>query len=159
PLEGAEILSINGSSEKRLLEKMSTMVTGEGDSKSAVPYRIGYYYYFKSNLYRLLRIESPFHIEYRKSRGSQKGDIVGRTVSELEAASAARDPAPEMTADLKFLDDGTIAVLTIRSFEKYVDSARKLTIHDFLQHSFEQIHEKQSMSLIVDVRGNGGGMD
>jgi hypothetical protein len=158
-LEGVEILSINGVSEKRLLDKMSTVLTGEGNSKSAIPYRIGNYDFFKSDLHGLLKIDSPFHIEYRNARGKKKSDIVGRQFPELRAAAGARDPEPETTADLKFLDDGKIAVLTIRSFEEYLNSKEKLTIHDFLQQSFEQIRDKQSESLIIDVRDNGGGMD
>lgn len=158
-LEGAEILSINNVPANRILEKMSAVVTGEGSSKSAVPYRIGNYNSFTWDLYDLFKIESPFHVDYRSSHGKQKAIILGKTYAELLAASAARDPQPEVTADLKFLDGGSIVVLTIRSFEQYVDSKRKLTIHDFLQQAFEQIHGKQSSSLIIDVRDNGGGMD
>lgn len=158
-LEGSEILSINGFSAKRLLKTISTVVTGEGHSRSAIPYRIGYYDIFAWQLYGLLKIESPFQIEYRDGRGKHKTVVVGKDYSELRSAVAARDPAPEANADLKFMDDGKIAVLTIRSFARYVDSKRKLTIQDFLQQSFERIEAKQSSSLIIDVRGNGGGLD
>jgi len=158
-LEGAEILSINNVSANRILKKMSTVLTGEDRSKSAAPYRIGNYDFFKWDLYDLFKMESPFNVEYRNSQGKQKAVILGKTFAELQAASAARDPQPEVTATLKFLDDGKIAVLTIRSFEQYVDSKAKLTVHDFIQQSFERIHEKQSSSLIIDVRDNGGGLD
>ena len=158
-LEGVEILSINNVPADRILKKMSTVLTGEDRSKSAAPYRIGNYDFFRWDLYDLLGVASPFHIECRNARGKQKTVIVGKTLPELQAASAARDPQPEATADLRFLDDGKIAVLTIRSFEQYVDSKEKLNIHDFIQQSFERIHEKQSSSLVIDVRDNSGGLD
>jgi hypothetical protein len=158
-LEGAELLSINDVPMKRILQKMSTALTGEGRSKSAVPYRIGNYDWFKDELYGLLKIESPFRVAFRNSEGKQTREIAGKTLPELDAAWTARDPKPEMKAHLKFQDDGKIAVLTIRSFDEYVDSRRTLKIHDFLQQSFEQIREKQSESLIIDVRDNGGGLD
>jgi len=50
-------------------------------------------------------------------------------------------------------------VLTIRHFSQYVDSERKVRLEDFLQKSFEQIHENGSSNLIVDLRNNGGGLD
>lgn len=159
-LEGVEILSINGVPAKHLINVMATVYNGEGKSTTATPYRLGHYGFFTVALYGLLKIESPFHVAYRNTRGEKKhAEMVGKTFSELEAESTARDPLPKMSADLKFLDNGKIAVLSIRSFEKYVDQQRKLTIHDFLQQSFEQIHEKDSGSLIIDVRDNGGGMD
>jgi len=158
-LEGAELLSINDVPIKRILQKMSTAVTGEGSSKSAVPYRIGNYDWFKTELYGLLGIKSPFRVLFRNTRGKQIVELRGKTFPELDADWTARDPKPSVTSDLKFLHDGKIAVLTIRSFEEYVDPGQKLTIHDFLQRSFEQIREKQSVSLIIDVRDNSGGLD
>jgi hypothetical protein len=101
-------------------------LTGEDRSKSAVPCRIGNNDFFRWDLYGLLKIESPFRVAFRSSRGRESADIVGRTLPELRAALAARDPQPKTTADLKFPDDGNIAVLTIRSFEEYVDPQQKL---------------------------------
>ena len=159
-LEGVEILSINNVPAKHLLKEMTTVYNGEGRSMTATPYRLGHYGFFIVALYGLLKIESPFHMAYRNTQGEQdRAEMVGKTFSELGAASAARDPQPKMNADLKFLDDGRIAVLTIRSFEQYVDPDRKLAIHDYLQQSFEQIRDKRTSSLIIDVRDNSGGRD
>ncbi len=159
-LEGGEILSINGVPSKQIVKKMMTIYTGEGNSTTAAPYRIGHYNFFNTSLYGLMDLKSPFHVVYRNKQGERtSADMAGKTIANLQAAEAERDPSPKTTADLKFLDDGRIAVLTIRSFEKYVDPQRKLTIHNFLQQSFEQIQEKQSSSLIIDVRDDSGGMD
>jgi hypothetical protein len=159
-IEGGEILSINGVSAGDILNKMSAMYTGEGNSKTATPYRVGHYDIFISDLYLLMKMESPFHLVYRNAQAESKDvEMVGKSFADLQAISAVRDPAPKTTADLKFLDDGKIAVLTIRSFQDYVDLERKLTIHDFLQQSFEQIRDRQSSSLIIDVRDDSGGLD
>ena len=158
-LEGAQILSINGVSTKQLLKRMLPMYTGEGKSRTAAPYRLGHYGNFLVDLYAL-RIGSPFRIEYRDAIGkSDVTEIVGKPVDELQAASRARDPEPETTAELKFLDDGKIALLTIRSFERYVDEARKLELREFIRAALEQIHERGASSLILDLRDNSGGLD
>lgn len=160
PLEGTEILSINDVPAKQILKELMTINTGEGNSTTATPHRIGYDNFFNSDLYGLMRIESPFQVVYRNAHGARtNAEIVGKTWPDLKAAASARDPAPKTMADLEFLDGGTIAVLTIRSFEQYVDEQQKLTIHDFLQQSFDKIRDRQSRSLIIDVRDNGGGLD
>jgi hypothetical protein len=160
PLEGGEILSINGVPSKQIVKKMMTIYTGEGNSTTAAPYRIGHYNFFNTALWGLMKIENPFHVVYRNSQGRRmSAEIVGKTFTGLQTAEAARDPAPTTTAELAFLDGGRIAVLTIRSFEEYVDQQRKLTIQDFLQRSFEQIHDRHSSRLVIDVRDNGGGLD
>jgi C-terminal processing protease CtpA/Prc len=159
-LQGGEILSINGVSAKRILKAMMSIHTGEDRSMTAVSYRIGHYWNFNIDLYGLFKLESPFQVVYRNTHGERRlATITGKTFPELDALSAARDTRPSMMADLKFVDDGRLAVLTIRSFEQYVDQQRKLTIHDFLQRSFEQIRDRQSSSLIIDVRDNSGGLD
>ena len=63
-----------------------------------------------------------------------------------------RDQKPESAADLKFLDGGRIAVLTIRQF---VGSAGGR----FFDDAFEQIQRQMSGNLIIDVRNNSGGAD
>jgi hypothetical protein len=159
-LEGSEILSINGIPAKQITGKMMTSYNGEGNSTTAAPYRIGYYNWFRRTLYGLMKIESPFRITYRNSGGEEKGvTMVGKSLSDISAASGARDSQPTTTADLKFLDGGKIAVLTIRHFYQYVDAKQKLMLHDFLQESFAKIHRKGSSALIIDLRGDSGGLD
>ena len=159
-LEGGEILSINNVLAKQIVKKMMTIYTGEDKSTTAAPYRIGHYNLFNTALYGLMKIESPLHVVYRNTRGERRSaEMVGKTFADLRAAEAARDPGPKTTAALEFLDGGGIAVLTIRSFEEYVDQQRKLTIQDFLQRSFEEIRDRKSSSLIIDVRDDSGGLD
>src|SRR5262249_5607626 len=150
----------NGVRAKQIVRRMLTIYTGEDKSATAAPYRIGHYKFFNTALYGLMKIESPFRVVYRSTQGGRmSAEMAGKTFADLRTAEESRDPAPKTTADLEFLDGGRIAVLTIRSFEEYVDQNRKLTIHDFLQRSFEQIRDRQSSGLVVDVRDNGGGMD
>jgi C-terminal processing protease CtpA/Prc len=63
-----------------------------------------------------------------------------------------RDQKPESAADLKFLDSGRIAVFSIRQFAG--DAGGR-----FFDDAFEQIQQRKSVSLIIDVRNNSGGAD
>ena len=158
-LEGSELLSINGVPVKKLLAKLEAVITGDGNTTAAKAWRIGNAGGFTVYLYAL-GIRSPFRVVYRRTDGKQQTTVLaGMEMPENQKAWLARNPSPKMNADLQFLDEDNIAVLTIRHFYQYVDSERKVTLQDFLQKSFEQIHERGSSNLIIDLRDNGGGLD
>ena len=50
-------------------------------------------------------------------------------------------------------------MLAIRHFYRYADPERKLTLREFFQKSFENIHASGSSGLIIDLRDNDGGVD
>ena len=158
-LEGSEVLSINGLSMKKILDRLRTVITGDGNTATAKDWRISHNGGFTVYLYAL-GIESPFRVTYRGSDGrSQITDLAGLVIPERTKAWEARNAKPETNADLKFLDEGRIAVLTIRHWYQYADPKRKLTFLDFLRQSFAAIQERRSSDLIIDVRGNDGGLD
>ncbi len=159
-LEGDEVVSINGVSAKRIVNAMMTVVTGDGNTRTAKPYRIGHQGYFNTFLYSLLGIESPFRIVCQDEHGRKTTlKMEGILCRKLSEVSTARDPKASTNANLAFLDEGKIAVLTIRHWYRYVDSEAKETLDDFLQKSFEQIQQKESSNLIIDLRDNDGGLD
>lgn len=159
-LDGNEVVSINGVPARRIMRAMMTVLTGDGNTRTAKPYRIGHYGYFNTLLYALMGIEGPFRVVCRNQHGKTVTvEMEGILCRRLSEASTARDPEPSANADLRFLDDGTIAVLTIRHWYRHVDQKEKVTLDEFLQRSFEQIHQKGTRNLIIDLRDNDGGMD
>ena len=158
-LEGAELLSINGQSMKRILEQLRSVITGDGNTSTAKDYRIGHNGGFTVYLYAL-GIQSPFRVAYRDRAGKRRSaDLTGLPLPERTKAWDARNPKPDKNADLKFLDDGRIAVLTIRHWYEFADPKRKITFLEFLRQSFAQIQQDRSTDLIIDVRDNDGGLD
>lgn len=159
PLEGAELLSINGVPVKELLEKLKTVVTGDGNASGAKDYRIAHYGIFMCDLYAF-GIESPFRLVYQGREGKRHtATLAGIEMPKQNKSWETRNPEPPTNADFKFLDNGKIAVITIRHWYDYADPGRKLTFLDFLKNSFAQIHENGSSNLIIDVRDNDGGRD
>src|SRR2546421_2751003 len=141
-LEGAELLSINGQSTESILEQLRSVITGDGNTSTAKAYRISHSGGFTVYLYAL-GIQSPFRVTYRDKEGKRRtADLSGLTLPEKIKAWNARNPKTDLNADLKFRDDGKVAVLTIRHWYEYADPNRKITFRDFLKQSFAQIHEK-----------------
>ena len=162
-LAGVEIRSINGVPIDRVLSTMTAAAPGDGNVPTSRAWRIGRGPAFSRMLYTLMGIRSPFTVVYRVEPDvrEQTLELAGKTLpvrQELSAARYPQDQRPDRAADFKFLDDGKIAVLTIYGFGGSAGDPKKPLGH-FLNDAFEQIHERGSRSLIIDVRNNGGGAD
>ena len=109
---------------KGILEQLRSVITGDGNTSTAKDYRIGHSGGFTVYLYAL-GIRSPFRVTYRYGAGS--GEARNWTGCRFWRTKAwdARNPKPDTNADLKFLDDGKIAVLTIRHWYEFADPNAK----------------------------------
>jgi hypothetical protein len=159
PLEGNELLSINGVPSSRILEQLRALFTGDGNTE-VKDWRISHLNGFTVCLYGL-GIEHPFRVTYRTpDRRRRATQLAGLTLPDREKAWTARNPpTPAANADSKFLDDGKIAVMTIRHWYEYADEARQLSLSEFFARAFAQMKEKGAAALIIDVRDNDGGLD
>ena len=156
-LIGLEVRAINGVPADRILAAMIAVTPGDGDSETVRPWRIGHGGAFHQLLYSVTGIESPFVIEFRDpgggaSRVLRLSGVRGDFREKIGPVRYPRDQKPDSAADLKFLDSGQIAVLTIRSFGGNAGGR-------FFDDVFEQIRRNNSQSLLIDVRNNSGGAD
>lgn len=156
-LTGLEVRRINGVPMDRILGSMIAAMPADGDTHTARPWRIGHGGAFPRFLYSVVGIESPFLIEFRDpgsgtNRELRLSGVRGDFREKIALVRYPRDQKPESAADLKFLDGGRIAVLTIRSFGGTAGGR-------YLDDSFQQIRQRNSQTLVIDVRNNGGGAD
>jgi len=163
-LEGQEIRRINGVPIETILSAMLAATPGDGDSRTVRPWRVGHGGAFPRLLYSLVGIESPFHVEFRdpangKSKELTLAGIIGPDRQKMAASRYPRDKRPDASANLKFLEEGKIAVLTIYGFGDFPGPAGTKPLNQFLHDAFEEMHTRNSRSLILDVRNNGGGED
>ena len=153
-LQGAEIHSINGRSAKQILEPMLRSIRGDGDSATAGPWRIGHSEFAKA-LYTLADIESPFRIGYSLNDRTATTRLEGVTDRRRREIAASR--RPPHAATYRFNEDAGSGVLTIYQFGGTAEDGKPLS--DFIQKSFDDLHERRGANLILDVRNNGGGAD
>jgi hypothetical protein len=156
-LTGLEVRQINGVPIDRILETMIAAMPADGDTRTARPWRIGHGGAFPRILYSLLGIESPFMVELRDPASGARQElrlsgVRGDFRETIGPVRYPQDQRPDNAADLKFVDDGQIAVLTIRGFGGSAGGR-------YFDDTFQQIRQRNSRSLIIDGRNNGGGAD
>jgi hypothetical protein len=162
-LAGMEIVSINGVPAAKILATMLAAIPADGDVESSRQARIGDWR-FSAWLIALLGLKSPYDVALRdaKTRREQKAILTGIELPKLTEASKVaypQDQFPERSGEMKFLDDGRIALMRIYGFGGFVDSEKKKGLREFYKESFEEIQTRGAKSLIIDLRNNGGGED
>jgi hypothetical protein len=162
-LAGKEIGAINGVSTSKIVEKMLAAASGDGDIQTVRMRRISGWA-FSSQLTALVGLTGPYEVvcwEPREQR-ELRVQLEGAEMTRLQEAARAKfpqDQRPKNAAEFNLLDDGAIAVMTIRGFDQFVDAKHKKTMAEFCQESFEAMSQKRTKTLILDLRSNGGGQD
>ncbi|OGD20786.1 MAG: hypothetical protein A2Y70_05140 [Candidatus Aminicenantes bacterium RBG_13_64_14] len=159
--EGAELLAINGTPAMEIVSNLIPLVPSDAGIQTSRVRRLE----FPANFGRLFALRfgprELFWLRIRPFRGKDieelsvpgiKGEDVSRILRERYPATAERRPVYELSFR------GTTAVLTIRSFGD--DPEKGSTPYpEFLKNAFRALEEKKIPNLIIDLRGNGGGMD
>jgi hypothetical protein len=162
-LEGSELISINDRPVSQILNVMLAAMPSDGGIETAKRYRLGGWR-FGSDLVTLAGLSSPYSLTLRdaQSKREHKLTVAGLLQQQLREMLQSRYPQempPSPTADLKFMDEGAVAVMRISSFGGVADAQKKKNLQDFYKESFEEVHSKGSKALIIDLRNNGGGRD
>ena len=162
---GGEIRAINGRRIERIVADLAAAVTGDGEIPTGRLRKIGEGVVFNIGLGMLLGLKAPYTVTYReKVTGKVKRvEMPGLTPSRLLELSEENYPQdhqrPDHSADLTFMDEGKVALMTIHVFAGFADKLQKQPMADFIKESFELLQKRNTKSLILDFRNNGGGQD
>ena len=162
-LAAGEIRSINNLPAARIVKTMMEASSGDGDVETSRQVRISGSR-FPVLLLTLFDVHSPYDLVVysARTRREEKLRVEGIEMPKLQErvqAAFPQDDDPKRAADLRYVDEGRIAVMKIYGFGGMVDAARKTGLKDFYKESFEEMQAKGTRSLVLDLRNNGGGAD
>lgn len=146
---GSEILSINGESIEHIVARLESMTSADGFNPAFRSAKVGQNFAVKFAL--AYGYPELFRVKYRApgEEGVKEEHLKPVSKSEIDQAKPANNEL-----SLREVDDGKTALLTINTFAYYsqVDMFRS-----FMDSVFQVIDQKQIGSLVLDLRGNGGG--
>ncbi|MBV9928517.1 MAG: hypothetical protein JOZ96_26110 [Acidobacteria bacterium] len=162
-LGGKEILSINQVPAAQIVSTMLAATGGDGKIQTSRIERIEGWNFIKK-LMPLTGLQPPFELTFSDPNDGRPGQVrldgvdvptLGRNWEEW----FPRDRRPPRSGDLEFIDGGRIAVMTVREFDGFVDDKQSRGLEEFYRDAFQRIADKNTKTLILDLRGNNGGDD
>lgn len=155
-LAGKEIQLINRVPAGEILSTMVASSMKDGDTQTTRQRDISGD--FGLNLIRSLGLRAPYTVVLA-GPGSSKPEMVhvaGIPREKMDRMRKALFPQdqPVDSADLQFLDNGQVARINYPSFGVPVEEGSA-----FMKRAFGEIRSRGSKTLILDLRGNGGGED
>jgi hypothetical protein len=145
---GTEILSINGMSSLKLLEKLSLLGFGKNrEYRMDLAERV-----FDIMLWVGPGYTSPFHLKIRRDGKTFNESVDGVTKSVVRQKESTENAASGNSPySFRVLDNGRAALLEIRGFTDAKEIA------PFLARAFLEIKNRGVRAVIVDLRNNDGG--
>jgi hypothetical protein len=159
---GDEILSINGRSMAEIRTLIFQYTNSDGYINSFKQRRLSKE--LSARYFWFIEQASQFIIEYRK-QGSENTKTVQlealtRTeMSEWSIKRSLKKKAPKgINAVYSLVLERDIATLTLRSFNEEIVKQNDLEPYEFYERIFKRLRQNRVKHLILDVRGNIGGM-
>lgn len=148
--EGAEVLSINGTGSREMLERMMRYESGE-----RYFFRLSRVNYVFPLLFMMLYDSDSYKIEYRE-RGAKKTKTVtlaAATSEEMNSRLPKDGDNNEAKPDYSFymMKEKGVAVM---DFQVFRDKKR---MRAFADSMFTTLRDNGIRNLIIDIRDNGGG--
>jgi C-terminal processing protease CtpA/Prc len=159
--EGAELLAIDGMPIMEIVSELLPLIPSDAGIRTSRLRRLEHPAAFGRLLALRFGLRESRRVRFRPFRSRETrevtipsitaGDII-RLLPERYPAAAERRPSYELSFE------GSTAVLTIRQFGDDPGKARP-RYPEFLMETFRSLEERKTPSLIIDLRGNGGGLD
>ncbi|QMU28633.1 S41 family peptidase [Adhaeribacter radiodurans] len=153
---GSEIIAINGEPIKNLIDKLlPTVYFADGNSQAVKYLSLTKFFPFYYGTY--VGGSGTYEITYREKNNPEVKtvSIPAIDLATIQKLEKEDQPAPRLPMRLQYKENST-AILTIDNFNVYKD---QMDVKKFYRDTFWQLNAKNIQNLIIDVRGNEGGID
>ncbi len=164
---GTQVLSINGTPVRAILDRLITIARADGSNDAK---RVAYLEVTGDSMYEAFDVYFPMFFSQESSAMQLVAQRPGQTksltldvealtfeqrIAPIKAREAGRKGGDDVVFEWKYLDDGA-AYVRMPTWALY-DS--KWDWKTWLNARLDEIAEKNSPALVVDLRGNEGGND
>jgi hypothetical protein len=159
---GSELLSIGGHPVSEIIQRMLPFVPHDALIETAKYRRLESTSRF-GTLLSILYGWVPFYtLTYRELGSQEEKTTTVASVKAVELDSILARRYPDVQTErppiqLEYRED--IAILTVRTFSSGSYRSAKIGYPTFLKSAFQELAEKDTQHLIIDLRDNGGGDD
>lgn len=155
-LVGAEILSINGLSASELIARLYANIPADGANLTLKQHRLSGGTRFSTAYHTYIDATERFTLTYHAAPERSNATVVldGRLASDLTALQQLGRELVDGIGWSQFGDD--YALLRVATFNFY-DAAGHARFNAFIDQFFNVVAARQRPSVILDLRGNGGG--
>lgn len=153
---GAEITAINGQPVAALIRRLLPLVFFADGNSQAIKYQsLSKFFPFYYGTY--VGASPVYAISYRlkDQPGEHTAQVAAITLAMLEKAEKESQPPKRLPIRLSYPETGT-ALLRIDHFNIY---KKEMDVKKTFQEIFWQLNARNIRHLIIDVRGNEGGVD
>lgn len=153
---GTEITEINGVCVPDIRKKLFNYIVSDGKIETKKYWILNHSFWFYFSL--VYGQQKEYRIAYKSSNGQLvKTTVNGALKKDIQCKRLTGEEGNQLV-NLKFLHQN-IALLRIKTFAN--DELQNVSIDfaGFLDSAFNEIRTTKITSLIIDLRGNGGGRD
>jgi hypothetical protein len=159
---GSELLAINGLPISDILQKMFPFIPNDAHIQTSKYRRLEGTLYFGRLFSLIFGLSDSFALTCQDLgtndkktytvKGIKSGDL--STIADRRYPDAFQEHFP---IQLEYRNE--IAILTVRTFSARAYQNAKIGYPTFLKNTFQELEEKKTDHLIIDLRDNGGGTD
>jgi len=159
---GSEILAINGRAVHNIVEDMLSFIPNDAHIQTSKYRKLENTDYF-GHLFNLIYGPSEsYDLTCIDSSKNDKRTFSVMPIKPEDITAIARRRYPEIYLNrppIQFEYKNDIAILTVRTFSSGEYQRAKIGFPVFLRNTFQELIEKKTEHLVIDLRDNGGGAD
>ncbi len=153
---GIEIIEINGKSINAIRKELFRYIVSDGSIETKKYWILNHSFWFYFSL--VYGVNSEYEITYKGNNGILQKSIIKAELKKDIQCNRIVNESNDNLVCLEFVNN-QLALLKIKTFVENDLVNAKINFSNFLESSFTEIKKRKIKSLIIDLRGNGGGRD